>query len=29
MGLAWHPNVEAEPEFAQFVGHIKQKIRGN
>ncbi len=27
MGLAWHENVEAEPEFAQFVEHIKQEIR--
>ena len=29
MGLAWHENVEAEPEFAQFVEHIKQEIRGS
>ena len=29
MGLAWHENVEAEPEFAQFVEHIKNEIRGN
>ncbi|WP_394331749.1 P-loop NTPase family protein [Hymenobacter terrenus] len=29
MGLAWHQNVEAEPEFAQFVEHIKQEIRGS
>lgn len=28
MGLAWHPNVEAEPEFAQFVEEIKSEIRG-
>ncbi|MBO2008980.1 ATP-binding cassette domain-containing protein [Hymenobacter negativus] len=27
MGLAWHQNVEAEPEFAQFVEHIKDEIR--
>jgi len=27
MGLAWHENVEAEPEFAQFVEHIKNEIR--
>jgi len=27
MGLAWHPNVEAEPEFAQFVEEIKEEIR--
>ncbi|WP_426061627.1 ATP-binding cassette domain-containing protein [Hymenobacter sp. B1770] len=29
MGLAWHENVEAEPEFAQFVEHIKNEIRGS
>ena len=29
MGLAWHKNVEAEPEFAQFVEHIKNEIRGS
>lgn len=29
MGLAWHENVEAEPEFTQFVEHLKQKIRGS
>ena len=29
MGLAWHENVEAEPEFARFVEHIKQEIRGS
>jgi len=29
MGLAWHENVEAEPEFAQFVKHIKNEIRGS
>jgi len=29
MGLAWHENVEAEPEFAQFVEHLKQEIRGS
>ncbi|MBC6989966.1 ATP-binding cassette domain-containing protein [Hymenobacter sp. BT491] len=27
MGLAWHPNVEAEPEFARFVEHLKDEIR--
>jgi ABC-type nitrate/sulfonate/bicarbonate transport system ATPase subunit len=27
LGLAWHPDVEAEPEFAQFVEDIKQEIR--
>ncbi|OON67647.1 ATP-binding cassette domain-containing protein [Hymenobacter sp. CRA2] len=27
MGLAWHPNVEAEPEFARFVEHLKEEIR--
>ncbi|SFQ04780.1 ATP-binding cassette domain-containing protein [Hymenobacter arizonensis] len=27
MGLAWHENVEAEPEFGQFVEHIKNEIR--
>jgi polar amino acid transport system ATP-binding protein/sulfate transport system ATP-binding protein len=27
MGLAWHENVEAEPEFARFVEHIKDEIR--
>jgi polar amino acid transport system ATP-binding protein/sulfate transport system ATP-binding protein len=29
MGLAWHENVEAEPEFGRFVEHIKQEIRGS
>ncbi|MDQ2771055.1 MAG: ATP-binding cassette domain-containing protein [Bacteroidota bacterium] len=29
MGLAWHPNVEAEPEFAQFVAELKEEIRGS
>ena len=29
MGLAWHENVEAEPEFSRFVEHIKQEIRGS
>jgi len=29
MGLAWHPNVEAEPEFAQFVENIKEEIRAS
>jgi len=27
MGLAWHENVEAEPEFGRFVEHIKEEIR--
>jgi len=27
LGLAWHPDVEAEPEFAQFVAEIKEEIR--
>jgi ABC-type nitrate/sulfonate/bicarbonate transport system ATPase subunit len=27
MGLAWHPNVEAEPEFNRFVEHLKDEIR--
>ncbi|QHJ06353.1 ATP-binding cassette domain-containing protein [Hymenobacter busanensis] len=27
MGLAWHPNVEAEPEFGRFVEHLKAEIR--
>jgi ABC-type nitrate/sulfonate/bicarbonate transport system ATPase subunit len=27
LGLAWHPNVESEPEFAQFVAEIKDEIR--
>ena len=27
LGLAWHPDVEAEPEFAQFVADIKEEIR--
>ena len=27
MGLAWHENVEAEPEFGRFVEHLKQEIR--
>lgn len=29
LGLAWHPEVEREPEFAQFVEGIKAEIRGN
>jgi len=29
MGLAWHENVEAEPEFGWFVEHIENKIRGS
>jgi ABC-type nitrate/sulfonate/bicarbonate transport system ATPase subunit len=29
LGLAWHPDVEAEPEFAQFVESIKCEIRGS
>ena len=29
MGLAWHGNVETEPEVAQFVEHIKNEIRGS
>ncbi|WP_310393386.1 hypothetical protein [Hymenobacter sp.] len=29
MCLAWHENVEAEPEFAQFVKHITDEIRGS
>ena len=29
MGLAWHENVEAEPEFGRFVEHIKNEIRGS
>ena len=29
LGLAWHPDVEAEPEFAQFVAEIKEEIRGS
>jgi ABC-type nitrate/sulfonate/bicarbonate transport system ATPase subunit len=29
MGLAWHENVEAKPEFGQFVEHIKNEIRGS
>ena len=29
LGLAWHPNVEAEPEFAQFVAELKEEIRGS
>ena len=28
-GLAWHPEVEAEPEFAQFVAELKEEIRGS
>ena len=28
-GLAWHPGVESEPEFAQFVAEIKDEIRGS
>jgi ABC-type nitrate/sulfonate/bicarbonate transport system ATPase subunit len=27
MGLAWHENVESEPEFNRFVEHIKEEIR--
>ncbi|MCB2410834.1 ATP-binding cassette domain-containing protein [Hymenobacter lucidus] len=27
MGLAWHPNVEAEPEFNRFVEELKGEIR--
>jgi polar amino acid transport system ATP-binding protein/sulfate transport system ATP-binding protein len=27
MGLAWHPNVKAEPEFTRFVEEIKEEIR--
>ncbi|WP_303311620.1 ATP-binding cassette domain-containing protein [Hymenobacter sp. BT730] len=27
MGLAWHENVEAEPEFNRFVEHLKDEIR--
>ncbi|PJJ60430.1 ATP-binding cassette domain-containing protein [Hymenobacter chitinivorans] len=27
MGLAWHPNVEAEPEFNRFVEQLKDEIR--
>ncbi|RAK70097.1 ATP-binding cassette domain-containing protein [Hymenobacter edaphi] len=27
LGLAWHPNVEAEPEFGRFVEHLKEEIR--
>jgi len=29
LGLAWHPDVEAEPEFARFVEGIKAEIRGS
>ena len=29
MGLAGHENVKAEPEFARFVEHIKNEIRGS
>ncbi|WBO86211.1 ATP-binding cassette domain-containing protein [Hymenobacter yonginensis] len=29
MGLAWHENVEAEPEFVRFVEHLKEEIRGS
>ncbi|UPL50954.1 ATP-binding cassette domain-containing protein [Hymenobacter sublimis] len=29
MGLAWHENVEAEPEFNRFVEHLKDEIRGS
>ncbi|TDN36510.1 ABC transporter ATP-binding protein [Hymenobacter sp. UV11] len=29
LGLAWHPDVEAEPEFTQFVEGIKAEIRGS
>ncbi|MGI4874079.1 MAG: ATP-binding cassette domain-containing protein [Janthinobacterium lividum] len=29
LGLAWHPNVESEPEFAQFVAELKEEIRGS
>jgi ABC-type nitrate/sulfonate/bicarbonate transport system ATPase subunit len=27
LGLAWHPHVEAEPEFVRFVEGIKEEIR--
>ena len=29
LGLAWHPGVENEPEFAQFVAEIKAEIRAS
>ena len=29
MGLAWHENVEAAPEFGRFFEHIKNEIRGS
>jgi polar amino acid transport system ATP-binding protein/sulfate transport system ATP-binding protein len=29
LGLAWHPNVEAEPDFARFVEEIKEEIRAS
>ena len=29
LGLAWHPDVESEPEFVEFVEGIKQEIRGS
>ena len=29
MGLAWHENVEAAPEFGRFFEHIKIEIRGS
>ncbi|MGI4885676.1 MAG: ATP-binding cassette domain-containing protein [Janthinobacterium lividum] len=29
LGLAWHPDVESEPEFVQFVAEIKEEIRGS
>lgn len=29
MGLAWHENVEAEPEFNRFVEHLKDEIRAS
>jgi polar amino acid transport system ATP-binding protein/sulfate transport system ATP-binding protein len=29
LGLAWHQDVESEPEFAQFVSEIKDEIRGS
>ena len=28
MGLAWHENVEVEPEFGRFVERIANEIRG-
>jgi len=29
MGFAWQPNLESEAEFAQFVEHLKEEIRGS